>query len=75
MNTVDLSWYGIAVVEIRVRNCSAVFLKIGHFVGYWLPSHWKCTVKLADQNGFWLAKCWNWSENDPNDQMLFLTLV
>jgi len=39
------------------------FLKIGHFVDYWLPSNWKCTVRLADQNGFWLAKCWNWSEN------------
>ena len=23
-----------AVVEIRVRNWSAIFLKIGHFVGY-----------------------------------------
>jgi len=45
-------------VEIRVRNRSAIFLKIGHFVGYWLSSHWKCTVKLADQNGFWSAKCW-----------------
>jgi len=51
------------VVEIRVRNWSAVFLKIGHLVGYWLPSHWKCTVKLADQNGFWSAKCWNCSGN------------
>jgi len=39
------------------------FLKIGHFVGYWLPSHWKCTVNLAGQNGFWSAKCWNWLEN------------
>jgi len=41
MNTVDLSWYGIAVVEIRVGYWLAVFLKRGHFVGYWLPSHWK----------------------------------
>jgi len=41
----------------------AVFLKIRHFVGYWLSSHWKCTVKLADWNGFCSAKCWNWLEN------------
>jgi len=53
----------ISVIEIRVRNWSAIFLKIGRFVGYWLPSHWKCTVKLADQNRCWLAKCWNWLEN------------
>ena len=39
------------------------FLKIGHFVDYWLPFQWKCTVNLANQNGFWLYKCWNWSEN------------
>ena len=48
---------------ISVRNWSAVFGKIGHFVAYWLLSHWKCTVHLADQNGFWSAKCWNWSKN------------
>ena len=51
------------VVEIGVRNWLAIFLKMGHFVGYWWPSHWKCTVNLANQNGFWLAQCWNWSEN------------
>ena len=39
------------------------FLKIGHFIGYWLLSHWKCTGNLAKQNGLWLAKCWNWLEN------------
>jgi len=55
--------YICVVVEIRVRNWLAIFLKIEHFVGYWSSSHWKCTVKLADQNGFWLSKCWNWSEN------------
>jgi len=27
--------------------------------------------KLANQNGFWSAKCWNWSENG---QLLYLTL-
>jgi len=53
----------IPMVEIKVRNWSAIFVKIGHFVGYWLPSHWKCTVKMTNQNGFWLAKCWNWLEN------------
>ena len=26
-------------------------------------SHWKCTGNMTDQNGFWSAKCWNWSEN------------
>ena len=54
----------VPVLEIRIRNWSAIFLNIGDFVDYWLPSNWKCTVNLADQNGFWLAKCWNWSEND-----------
>ena len=42
-----------SVVEIRVRNWLAILVKIGHFVGYWLPSHWKCIVKLTNQNGFW----------------------
>jgi len=45
------------VVEIRVRNWLAIFLKIGHFIGYWLPFHWKCTIKLVAKNGFWSAKC------------------
>ena len=41
---------------------------VGHFfedrifIGYWLLSHCKCTG-MADQNGFWSAVCWNWSEN------------
>ena len=35
------------------------FLKMEHFVGYWWP-YSKCTVTLANQNGFWSAKCWNW---------------
>jgi len=40
------------------------FFKIIYlFVGYWLPFYWKCTVKLGNQNEFWSAKCWNWSEN------------
>ena len=39
------------------------FLKIRYFMGYWLLSHSKCMGNLADQNGFWSAKCWNWSEN------------
>ena len=51
------------------------FLKIGHFVGYWWPSHWKCTVNLADQNGFWLAKCWNWSENGQWPAVTFSTVL
>ena len=51
------------MLEIRIRNWSAVFLKIGYFIGYWLVSHWKCTGNSADQNGFWSAKCWNWPEN------------
>jgi len=51
------------VAEIRARNWSAIFLRIGHFIAYWLLSHWKCIVKLANQNGFWSAKCWNWLEN------------
>ena len=38
------------------------FLKTGYFIGYWLLSHWICTGSMADQNGFWLAKCWNCSE-------------
>ena len=39
------------------------FLEDRIFTGYWLLSHWKCTGNMADQNGFWSAKCWNWSEN------------
>ena len=38
-------------------------MKIGYFIGYWLLSHWKCVGNLADQNRFWLDKCWNWSDN------------
>ena len=41
-----------------IRNWSAVYLKIGHFVRRFLIAvPLKCTVNLADQNGFWLAKC------------------
>ena len=54
----------LAVLEIRIRNWLIVFLKIGYFIGYWLLSQWKCTGYLADQNRFWSAKFWNWSEND-----------
>ena len=57
------SKYYITVLEIRIRNWSAIFLKIGYFTGYWLLSHWKCTRNRADQNGFWSAKYWNWLEN------------
>jgi len=38
------------------------FLKID-FVGYWLPSHWKCAAKLTEQDGFLSAKCCIWLEN------------
>ena len=53
-----------AVLEIRIRDWSAVFfLKIGYFLGYWLLSHWKCTGNLANQNEFFSSKCWNCLEN------------
>jgi len=51
--TLMMHWFS------RVKNWSAVFWR---YVGYWLPSYWKCTAKLADQNVYWSTKCWNWSE-------------
>ena len=48
----------VAVLEIRVRNWSAIFWTyVGHFVGFWLLFHWWCTVNLANQNGFCPAIC------------------
>ena len=68
----------ITVIEIRIRNWSAISLKIGYFIGYWLLSHWECKEKLTNQIGFWLAKCWNWSEigrKMANGRLLFLALL
>ena len=57
-------WY-LHICSGRSKDQKLVdcFLKIGLFVGYLLASHWKCTVSVANQNRFWLATCWNWSEN------------
>ena len=33
----------------------------------------KYTRNLADQNGFWSAKCWNWSENHQWLTVIFST--
>ena len=70
--------YVYSVVEIRVRNWSAVFfLKMGHFVGYWLPSHWKCTVNLAYQNGFWseLVENGQWPSVISSTVYIYLTFI
>lgn len=55
--------YTTQVLEIRIGNWLAIFMKIGYCIGYWLLSHWKYTGNMADQNKFWLAKWWNWLEN------------
>ena len=36
-----------AVLEIRIRNWSAIFWRYGVLIGYWLLSHWKCTGNMA----------------------------
>ena len=50
--------YVCTVVEIRIRNRLAVSLNIGHFIqGHRLLIVVPLKGNLADQNGFWLAKC------------------
>ena len=53
LNHAYIRWSRINFSD-RNKNQKLVsrFLKIGLFVGYWLTSHWKYTVSLADQNGF-----------------------
>lgn len=54
-----------SVVETRIRYWSAVFWRWDIL----LP----CTVNLANQCGFWSAKCWNWSENGHWPAVIFRT--
>ena len=64
----------MVVLEIKIKNRLAIFWRyVGYFIGYWLLSHWKCTRKLGQQNGFWSAKCWNWLEM-ISGRLLFLVL-
>ena len=62
-NIFTVNQYHICSARNKNQKLVGRFLKIGYLVGYWLLSHWKCTGNLADQNGFCLTKCWNWSEN------------
>ena len=52
--TVQASDY--PVVQIRVRNWSAVFCEDRTFCRLLIAIPLKCTVNLAYQNEFWLAK-------------------
>ena len=57
--TVTGWWIIVTMLEIRIRNWLAVFLKIGYFIGYinCCPIENVATGNMADQNGFWSAKC------------------
>ena len=63
------------VVEIRVRNWSAIFLKIGHFVGY-IDC---CPIENVQQ--IWLTEMdfgqpnVEISRKMANGQLLFLALI
>ena len=63
VGTAILRWGHHCSARNKDQKLVSGFLKIGYFTGYWLLSHWKCTGNMADQNGFWSAKCWNLSEN------------
>ena len=46
------------MLEIRIRNWSAIYLKI-EFYRLLITVPLKCAGNLADQYGFWSVKCWN----------------
>ena len=62
-NIFTVNQYHICSARNKNQKLVGRFLKIGYLIDYWLLSHWKCTGNLADQNGFWSTKWWNWSEN------------